>query len=223
MAGTNPAGPGAATSRNVLMLIGGAYHPFQACAEIARKCLAAGGRYDLTVTDDRNVLARPLNKLDAVIIYTCGGEFSPNQQAGLVKYVHSGGGLVAVHSANSVSDDNKDYVALVGSRFDTHPPDLLHIDVKIADPSHPATARLGDFSMLDELYVLKDLAPDIHVLATTVYNLAEIPVMYCRQPGKGRVFYISLGHSTQQWEVSSFQRSLLSGLDWAAVWGKAEG
>jgi hypothetical protein len=216
MAGTTPAGPGDSTSRNILMLIGGAYHPFQACAEIAKKFLAAGGRYDLTVTDDRNVLARPLHQFGAVIIYTCGGKFSPDQQAGLVRYVSAGGGLVAVHSANSVSDDNKDYIALIGSRFDTHPPDLLHIDVKIADPSHPATPRLSNFSILDELYVLKDLAPDIRVLATTVYNLAEMPVMYCRQPGKGRVFYISLGHATQQWEVSNFQRSLLHGLDWAA-------
>ncbi len=216
MARTTPAGQGGRTSKNVLMLIGGTYHPFEACAEIAKKFLAASGRYDLTITEDRNVLAGPLNKFDAVIIYTCGGKFSAAQQTGLVKYVNAGGGLVAVHSANAVSDDNKDYLALIGSQFDTHPRDLLHINVKITDSSHPATTRLSNFSMVEELYALKNLAPDIRVLATTAYNSVSIPVMYSRQVGKGRVFYTSLGHSARQWEVSSFQRSLLHGLDWAA-------
>lgn len=216
MARTTPAGRGARTSKNVLMLIGGTYHPFEACAEIARKFLAASGRYELTVTEDRNVLAGPLKKFDAVIIYTCGGKLSAGQEAGLVKYVTDGGGLVAVHAANVISDDNKDYIALIGSRFDTHPRDPLHIDVKITDASHPATTRLSDFSVVEELYAMKNLAPDIRVLATTAYKSADMPVMYCRQAGKGRVFYTSLGHSTRHWELSSFQRSLLHGLDWAA-------
>lgn len=213
MARISPTGRGC---KNVLMLIGGVYHPFEACAKISKSILAASGRYELTVTDDRKVLAGALKKFDAVILYTCGGKLTAGQEAGLVKYVHGGGGLVAVHSANSISDDNKDYIGLLGSQFDTHPPRQSHIDVKIADPSHPATTRLSDFSLTEELYVLKNLAPDIRVLATTTYRSATTPVMYCRDAGKGRVFYTSLGHSTEQWRVSSFQRSLLHGLDWAA-------
>ncbi len=212
MASSTPSGKG----KNVLMVIGGVYHPFEACGKIAKDILAASGRYELTVADDRETLAGTLDEFDAVILYTCGGKLSADQEAGLVKYVRGGGGLLAVHSANSISDDNKDYIALLGSQFDKHPPGLLRIDVKIADPTHQATTRLSDFSLTDERYVLKNLAPDIRVLATTSYQSTTIPVMYCRDAGKGRVFYTSLGHSTEQWRLSSFQRSLLHGLDWAA-------
>lgn len=214
MASSTQSGQG--RSKNVLMVIGGVYHPFEACGRIAKNILGASGRYELTVTDDREVLAGRLDDFDAVILYTCGGKLSADQEAGLVKYVHGGGGLLAVHCANSISDDNKDYIALLGSQFDKHPPELLHIDVKVTDPTHQATTRLSDFSLTDELYVLKNLAPDIRVLATTSYQSTRIPVMYCRDAGKGRVFYTSLGHSAEQWRLSSFQRSLLHGLDWAA-------
>ena len=201
--------------KNVLLLIGGSWHPFEACAGIAREILQASERYRLTVTDDRDVLARPLEKYDAVMIYICGGKVTPEQEAGLLRYVRQGGGLVAIHSATAVSEDCRDYLALIGSQFDTHPADHKFEPVRIVDDSHPATTRLGDFSLTEELYVLKPVASDVQVLAETTYQCKPMPVLYARTEGRGRVFYTALGHGVQQWKVSQFQRSLLHGLDWA--------
>ncbi|HUS90843.1 MAG TPA: ThuA domain-containing protein [Phycisphaerae bacterium] len=201
--------------KNVLLLIGGTYHPFEACAKIAGHLLKSSGRYALTVTDDREALAKPLGKYDAVMIYTCGGAFTDAQQAGLRDFVRGGGGLVAIHSANAISGECADYIALVGSRFATHPADHKFEQVRIVDASHPATTRMKDFSLVEELYVLKDLRDDVQVLAETSYLGRPMPVMYARTEGKGRVFYTALGHGARQWRVSGFQRSLLHGLDWA--------
>ncbi|MGB2824707.1 MAG: ThuA domain-containing protein [Phycisphaerae bacterium] len=201
--------------KNVLLLIGGTWHPFEACAKVAADILKSSGRYKLTVTDDREVLAGPLGKYDAVMIYTCGGKLTPQQETGLVEYVRRGGGLVAVHSATAISPDCRDYLALIGSQFDTHPREHKFEQVRIVGGSHQATTRLADFSLTEELYVLKNVAPDVRVLAETTYQCKPMPVMYARSEGKGRVFYTALGHGVRQWKVSHFQRSLLHGLDWA--------
>jgi scyllo-inositol 2-dehydrogenase (NADP+) len=205
----------AAGKKNVLMVIGGPYHPFEACAAVAKEILAGSGRYDLTVSDDRAVLEKHLDAYDAVMIYTCGGKFAPAQQAALVKFVRGGGGLVGVHSANAVAGECGDYLALLGSQFATHPADQKFEQVHIVDKAHQATCRLADFSLVEELYVLKDVADDVHVLAETMYESRPMPVMYTRTVGKGRVFYTALGHGVRQWKLSHFQRTLLHGLDWA--------
>ncbi len=208
--------PAAREKKNVLMVIGGPHHPFEACAEIARDLLDRSGRYELTVTDDRDALAGSLDGYDAVMIYTCGGTFSDAAQRSLLDYVRAGGGLVAVHSANAVSDACTDYIRLVGSQFDTHPRDHQFEAVRVVDDTHQATTRLSDFSMDEELYILKNVREDVRVLADTMVASRRMPVLYARNEGKGRVFYTALGHGEQQWRVSSFQRSLLHGLDWAA-------
>jgi predicted dehydrogenase/type 1 glutamine amidotransferase len=211
MAGSSSAARG---KKHVLMLIGGTYHPFEACAEIAGEILKGSGRYGLSVTDDREVLARPLGRYDAVMIYTCGGAYTSRQQAGLVEYVRGGGGLLGVHSANAVSAECGDYLALIGSRFATHPADHKFEHVRVVDGSHQATTRLKDFSLTEELYVLKDVRRDVQVLAETTYQCKPMPVLYARAEGKGRVFYTALGHGAGQWRVWGFQQSLLHGLDW---------
>ena len=206
---------GASGKKNVLMLIGGRYHPFEACSKIARQVLAGSGRYRLTVTDNREVLAGRLGRYDAVMIYTCGGPLTAEQESGLVGYVRGGGGLVAVHSANAGFDEHRDYLALIGSTFATHPREPVLEQVRIVDGGHPATARLKDFRLTEEFYVLKDVDPAARVLAETTWQSRPMPVMYSRTEGKGRVFYTALGHGVEQWRLSPFQRSLLHGLDWA--------
>lgn len=182
--------------KNVLLLIGGTWHPFEACAKVAADILKSSGRYKLTVTDDREVLAGPLGKYDAVMIYTCGGKLTPQQETGLVEYVRRGGGLVAVHSATAISPDCRDYLALIGSQFDTHPREHKFEQVRIVGGSHQATTRLADFSLTEELYVLKNVAPDVRVLAETTYQCRPMPVMYARSEGKG-------ASSTRPWGTAS--------------------
>jgi scyllo-inositol 2-dehydrogenase (NADP+) len=205
----------ASGKKNVLMLIGGTYHPFEACSRIAEQILKASGRYRLKVTDDRSILAGKLDRYDAVMVYTCGGPLTAAQESGLVGYVRGGGALVAIHSANAGFGDNRDYLALIGSEFDTHPREQLTEQVRIVDADHQATTRLKGFSLTEEFYVLKNVDPAARVLAETTWQCRPMPVMYTRTEGRGRVFYTALGHGVSQWKVSGFQRSLLHGLDWA--------
>ena len=200
--------------KDVLLVIGGKWHAFEECAKIAAGLLKGSGRYKLTVTDDRDALAGPLEKYAAVMIYTCGGTFTPEQQAGLAGFVRRGGGFVPIHSANSVGEGCEEYLSLVGSQFGSHPKEQKFVGVKVVDASHPATTRLKDFGLTEELYVLKNVRSDVRVLAETTVACKPMPVMYGRDEGKGRVFYTALGHGVDQWRAAGFQRSLLHGLDW---------
>jgi scyllo-inositol 2-dehydrogenase (NADP+) len=200
--------------KRALLVIGGTYHPFEACAKIAAELLKSSGRYKLTVTADRDALARSLAKYDAVMIYTCGGGLTGEQEAGLVAYVRAGGGLVAIHSANAGFGENRDYLALVGSEFQTHPAEHLDVRVEVVDDAHQATTRLRDFRLTEEFYVLRNVAADVQVLATADWLGEPMPMMYARTEGKGRVFYTALGHAQPQWRCEPFQKSLLHGLDW---------
>ena len=40
-------------------------------------------------------------------------------------------------------------------------------------------------------------------------------VSWCREFGKGKVFYTSLGHNEYVWEMPEYQKHILGGIEWA--------
>jgi type 1 glutamine amidotransferase len=65
--------------------------------------------------------------------------------------------------------------------------------------------------------------PAIEILATTRFSGAhdswiegiEIPVVWTKSYGKGRVFYSSLGHSDDIFEIPEAWKMMLRGISWA--------
>ena len=204
----------ASAAKNVVMLIGGRWHPFELCGRIAKEFLESTGRYKLTVTNANDVLAEGLGKYDGLIIYAQGQDITPAQEAGLLKFVRGGGGLVGIHCAADVFRNSRDYVKLIGSEFKTHPP-MHQFRVDLVDEAHQATTRLGGFETFEEMYHLQNVNEDVQLLATTRWLGQPLPMMYTRTEGKGRVFYTALGHAEKQFLHPQFKKSLLHGLDWA--------
>jgi type 1 glutamine amidotransferase len=46
-------------------------------------------------------------------------------------------------------------------------------------------------------------------------KLGHYPVAWCKDYGKGKVFYTSLGHREDVWENQRYQRHILGGIRWA--------
>ena len=97
--------------------------------------------------------------------------------------------------------------------------------MKFVSSSFPGLSGLKDFTMHEEWYNLKNLAPDMHVILVQdtqsmrqdVYkNQPNYPMTWARRQGKGRVFYTSLGHREDVWTNPLFQRIALAGMNWAA-------
>lgn len=192
------------------------YHGMEDVQDICQQ-MAADLDLDMTVTDDTGAInADTLDTLDVLILYTTGGEIAGHQMDALVSFVEGGKALVGVHGATIPLIDQARYVELIGARFDTHP-EQQDLDIQIVDPDHPITRGVQPFTIWDELYLFHEGQPiDVHVLAQTQsYEDRAIPVAWTREPGQGRMFYLSLGHGRKSFTNRAFQNLLKRGILWA--------
>ena len=106
-------------------------------------------------------------------------------------------------------------------------------DAKIiaADKDFGPITDLHDFTLKEEWYILKNFAPDLHVILIQdtasmsggeYKALKPYPETWARTQGKGRVFYSSMGHREDVWKKPIFEKVLLGGLAWASGNAKAD-
>ena len=210
---------------------GQSFHLLEPAVEPVREALEAAG-FDVTVEGiwhpdgprepidgDYSILSRGgLRGHDLLVLFTTGSGYGEDVDA-IGDFVRSGGGLLGIHCAADSFTHAHDWVALIGGAFKTHPAPL-DIDVEIVDPDHPITAGVDPFTIHDELYVFRDYFPGhVHLLARTTSHDAgdgkAIPVAWTRSEGRGRVFYLSLGHFPEAMRHPSWQRMVANGAAWA--------
>ena len=176
-----------------------------------------------------------LKQYDAVIFANTTGDLPlPDRQA-FLDWIKSGKGFVGMHSAADTFHGFAGYLDMVGAEFKAHAAQL-EIQPINQDPECPACAHLGkDWKVFDEIYQMKnfdpakvhglltlDKKPDVNDPSPGVY-----PVAWCKEYGKGRVFYTSLGHREDVWDPSwpdrknpkevaeAYQKHILVGIKWA--------
>ena len=202
--------------KKILMLVGGEWHPFERCGEIVKELVEATGRYELDVTADRGALERlSTRRYAALLVYTTGGRLTKVQEKALAGYIKSGGALIGVHGAAASWRGNAAYVDLLGGVFAGHGP-VQEFPVTITGVDSAITRRMTDFRVTDELYVLGKFDPKaVDVLATAMHRGKVHPMAYTKTSGKGKVFYLALGHDERSLTQPEFQKLLVRGLDWA--------
>ncbi|MER3495520.1 MAG: hypothetical protein C4320_01050 [Armatimonadota bacterium] len=117
---------------------------------------------------------------------------------------------------------------LTGSQWVAHPGgDNVPYTVEISDANHPITTGLPSrFEVSSEQYYLHVDAA-VYVLATThfpnpaadgphVANVGEMPQVYTKMYGRGRVFYNALGHTRAVLEAEVPRELMRRGFLWAA-------
>jgi len=115
---------------------------------------------------------------------------------------------------------------MTGGQWVAHPGnDGVRYAVKIGPTKHAITEGIGDFEVASEQYYMH-VDPGIKVLATTHFPVAdgphapngdvEMPVVWIKQYGKGRVFYDSLGHQANIVEAEPNRTLMRRGFSWAA-------
>jgi scyllo-inositol 2-dehydrogenase (NADP+) len=206
------------TARKVLLVTGGPFHNGTQAGEVLTRVLAERRGWKLTVTADLDALAAlPGSDFDAVIIYTTGfvNDLTPAREQGLINFVKNGGGFLGIHSAADSFGASAAYSEMINGRFQTHPA-FHEFTVQIVDRNHYLTARMPDFTIPDELYVLKDFDPaKCTVLAQAYWQGKQMPMAFVRPYGKGRVAYLANGHDLRAWNHPEFQKLLVRGLEWS--------
>jgi predicted dehydrogenase/type 1 glutamine amidotransferase len=199
--------------KQVLMMIGGTHHPFEACAGIFKQAMEAGGQFAVTVTEDRDALIE-LSRFDAVAVYAVVGELSQAQLDGLVSFVRGGGGLLAIHCANVVDASQPEpYAEMVGSAFLEHGP-IAPFDVELTPDASDVLPRVSaKFSVIDEFYTIEPRADaELRTLQYGLWQSQKRLLGYTRDYGKGKVLYTALGHDERTFSHPVFQDVLFKSL-----------
>lgn len=192
------------------------YHGLEA-SEATFRALTEEVGLEPDVHDDLDAISlESMPTYSLFLNYWTGGKLRPEQLQAVVDFVRGGKGLVGVHSATCCFQENPEYIELIGAQFRTHP-QQLEIRTEIVDREHPITKGLKPFTSWDELYLFFEGQPkDVHVLAqTNSYEDMVVPVAWVREPGAGRVFYLSLGHGAEAYGNEHVVEFLRRGMRWA--------
>jgi uncharacterized protein len=175
--------------------------------------------------------AKNLNDFDAVLFYTGGTlEMDEQQKADFLSFVHDDGkGFIGVHSATITFTNWPAYGEMIGGYFDEHPWKTFSAPILVEDPAFPGMAQWPSaFTIQDEIYQIKDfsrekcrvlmrLDPSKLDLQNPKVHRADrdFAVSWAKTYGKGRVFYSTLGHVSENWDKPDFQEMYSKAIQWA--------
>jgi hypothetical protein len=203
-------------------------HQPQQVAEVLAGALRQDG-FDVEVADTLDAFADrdKLMRLSLIVPHWTMGRVTGEQVKPVLDAVESGVGLAGCHGGMcDAFRDNTDWHFMTGGQWVAHPGnDGVKYTVRITDPTHPITSGLSDFSVASEQYYLH-VDPAVKVLATTRFPVAdgphvpngpvEMPVLWTKLYGKGRVFYDALGHTAKLVASEPNLTIMRRGFRWAA-------
>ena len=200
-----------------LVFAGGAIHDWNGCSEAIIDILSQRDEFEITkIEEDLDVLTAPrLAAYDLIVFYYTLGKISDVQKNGLLNHIASGKDFVGVHPAADSFRECPEYRAMIGGHFVMHP-HYREYQVNISDTTHPITVGIEEFMVTDEQYIL-DYDSRVHVLATGLWKGSTMPVVWTKNWGEGRVFYLALGHDAKACRQEMFGTLLQRGARWAAT------
>ncbi|MEM9158493.1 MAG: ThuA domain-containing protein, partial [Verrucomicrobiota bacterium] len=119
---------------------------------------------------------------------------------------------------------NTEYQFMTGGQFVAHPGNSdMTYRVTVRDPFHEIMDGVESFEYSSEQYYMH-VDPAINVLATTVFDGSirretegvQMPVVWTKHWGEGRVFFSALGHVAKEFEHAMMLRVVINGFKWAA-------
>jgi type 1 glutamine amidotransferase len=214
--------------KKALMVWGGwDGHEPNKCVDIFAPWLKEQG-FEITVSDtlDSYLNEDLMKGLTIIIQIWTMGTIEKEQEKALLKTVEGGVAFAGWHGGMCDSfRQNVDYQFMTGGQWVVHPGGVIDYRVNIVDHDDPITAGLEDFDMHSEQYYMH-VDPSNEVLATTTFTGEHggmywikgtvMPVVWKRMYGKGRIFFSSLGHVAEDFEVPEAKEIAKRGILWAA-------
>ena len=212
--------------KKVLIVYGGwqGHEPKIFAEKIAKWLLEQ--KAEVKLFEGTAIYANPkvMKDLDLIIQHITMDEITLQESEGLVKTIAGGAGLAGCHGGLGDSfRENTEYQYMVGGQFVKHPGGQVSYTVQIDAKKDPITKGINDFSLYSEQYYMH-VDPALDVLASTKFsgvhdswiNGAIVPVVWKKSFDKGRVFYISIGHSKDNFEIPEVWTLITRGISWAA-------
>jgi type 1 glutamine amidotransferase len=207
-------------------------HQPKEVAEIFRGQLVQEG-FSVEVSDTLEAFSdgEKLKALDLIVPVWTMGRIEQEWVNNVSAAVQSGVGLAGCHGGMcDAFRENTDWQFMTGGQWIAHPGnDGTEYTVNIKHSSSPLVEGIDDFTISTEQYYLH-VDPAIEVLATTRFPWApgphslnkavDMPVIWTKRWGAGRVYYNSLGHQANIMEIPVVKELMRRGFNWCAD-GKA--
>ena len=193
-----------------------------------RRALEAEG-FDVRLSDALDAFnARTLRDVRLLVPHWTMGRITQDQLDAVLSAVESGRtALAGIHGGMcDAFRETPEWHFLTGGQWVAHPGNEgTRYRVTITDRSHPVTEGVLDFDVTSEQYYMH-VDPAVRVLATTRFPVAagphvpngevDMPVVWTKFYGGGRVFYSSIGHTPESIAAEPHLTLLRRGFRWAA-------
>jgi type 1 glutamine amidotransferase len=214
--------------KSALIVRGGwdGHEPVQV-AEIFNSILEEAG-YSVEVSETLESLedVDKLKALDLIVPVWTMGKIEQKQVESVSEAVASGVGIAGCHGG--MCDSFRESVLwqfITGGNWVAHPGgDGVEYTVNFRNSSSLLMDGIKDFKVKSEQYYLH-VDPAVEVLATTSYPTVrwfhssnghvDMPVIWTKRWGHGRVYYNSLGHHADIFDIPEARESMKRGLLWA--------
>lgn len=189
--------------------------------------------FETEVSDTLDSFSDPekLKQLHLIVPIWTMGEISEEYAVNVANAVEEGVGIAGCHGGMcDAFRNNTTWQFLTGSQWVAHPGnDGVEYTVNIKkNSSSPIIEGIEDFAVKSEQYYIH-IDPCINVLATTRFptvdgphaanGIVDVPVVYTKLWGRGRVFYNSLGHNASVFDIPEARKLMRNGFLWAAKRG----
>lgn len=194
-------------------------------AEILR-----GEDFEVEVADSLDAFCdqEKLMDLDLIVPHWTMGEITDEQLKPVLAAVESGVGLAGIHGGMcDAFRESTQWQFMTGGQWVSHPGgDQAEYMVNINKAaSSPIVEGIDDFKIKSEQYYVH-VDPAVDVLATTRFPVADgphaangevdVPVVWTKRWGQGKVFYNSLGHQGDIVEIDEVTELMRRGFLWAS-------
>ncbi|MFW5788115.1 MAG: ThuA domain-containing protein [Halanaerobiales bacterium] len=194
-------------------------------AEILR-----GEDFEVEVSDSLDAFCdqEKLMDLDLIVPHWTMGEITDEQLKPVLAAVESGVGLAGIHGGMcDAFRESTQWQFMTGGQWVSHPGgDQAEYMVNINKAaSSPIVEGIDDFKIKSEQYYVH-VDPAVDVLATTRFPVADgphaangevdVPVVWTKRWGQGKVFYNSLGHQGDIVEIDEVTELMRRGFLWAS-------
>ncbi len=202
-------------------------HEPEQVAAVCQKILEDAG-VEVDITDSQDILddAERVAKYDLIVPVWTMGTIDGEKEKAVMSAVENGTGIAGCHGGMcDAFRNNVGWQFMTGGNWVAHPgTDATQYRVHISGGDNPLVAEINDFDVSSEQYYLH-VDPAVTVLATTRFPIApgphavngevDMPVIWTKMWGEGKVYYNSLGHHADIFDAYEPRELLKRGLLWA--------
>ncbi|MBR5110051.1 MAG: ThuA domain-containing protein [Clostridia bacterium] len=190
------------------------YHPFQQVDEALAELLAPA--FDIDISDDlTRLLTMEGEGYSLCVSYVdmFDKPFPADAANAVLSFVRQGGGLLCLHNGISLQTDHRLF-HLIGGKFTGHPPQT---DLAFSPCPDGFLHEIAPFTLSEEPYQFEMSGDEVIPLLAYRYMDTDYPAGWCRTEGKGRVVFLTPGHSIASFRCEAYLAMIRKSAEWAAM------